>query len=55
MARKKGNKDYTKSQKQLLVSLIMDYSLFGAHDEKIIKMLSKINVGMYFLDRYNLK
>ena len=41
MARKKGDKDYTKSEKQLLISLINDYSLFGAHDHEIIQMLSK--------------
>jgi hypothetical protein len=41
--RKKGDKDYTKSEKQLLISLINDYSLFGAHDNEIIKMLSKKN------------
>ena len=41
MARNKGNKDYTKSEKQLLISLINDYSLFGAHDNEIIKMLSE--------------
>jgi len=34
MARKKGNKDYTKLQKPLLVSLIIDYYLFGSYDEK---------------------
>jgi len=34
MARNKGGKDYTKSQKQLLVSLIIDYYLFGSYDEK---------------------
>ena len=41
MARNKGDKDYTKSEKQLLISLINDYSLFRAHDEEIIQMLSK--------------
>ena len=41
MARKKEDKDYTKSEKQLLISLINDYSLFGARDYEIIKMLSK--------------
>jgi hypothetical protein len=41
LARKKGDKDYTKSEKQLLISLINDYSLFGAHDQEIIQMLSK--------------
>ena len=40
MARKKGDKDYSKSEKQLLVSLINDYSLFGATDNEIIQMLS---------------
>src|SRR3954462_7014364 len=41
VARKKGDKDYTKSEKQLLISLINDYSLFGAHDHEIIQMISK--------------
>ena len=41
MTRKKGDKDYSKSEKQLLISLINDYSLFGAHDNEIIQMLSK--------------
>ena len=40
MARKKGDKDYTKAEKQLLISLINDYSLFGATDYEIIQMLS---------------
>ena len=39
--KKNRNKDYTKSEKQLLISLINDYSLFGAHDNEIIQMLSK--------------
>jgi hypothetical protein len=41
VARNKGDKDYTKSEKQLLISLIHDYSLFGARDYEIIQMLSK--------------
>lgn len=41
MARNKGDKDYTKSEKRLLISLINDYSLFRAHDHEIIQMLSK--------------
>jgi hypothetical protein len=40
VARKKGDKDYTKSEKQLLISLINDDSLFGATDNEIIQMLS---------------
>jgi hypothetical protein len=40
VARKKGDKDYSKSEKQLLISLINDYSLFGAIDHEIIQMLS---------------
>jgi hypothetical protein len=40
MARNKGYKDYSKFEKQLLISLIHDYSLFGATDSEIIKMLS---------------
>ena len=40
MARNKGNKDYSKSEKQLLISLINDYYLFGATDSEVIQMLS---------------
>jgi len=40
LVRKKGDKDYTKSEKQLWISLINDYSLFGASDSEIIQMLS---------------
>jgi hypothetical protein len=31
-----GDKDYTKSEKQLLISLIDDYSLFGGHEHDVI-------------------
>jgi len=41
VARNKGDKDYSKSEKQLLISLINDYSLFGARDHEVIQMLSK--------------
>ena len=41
MARNKGDKDYSKSEKQLLISLINDYSLFGATDNEVIQMLSQ--------------
>src|SRR3954470_19881889 len=41
MTRKKGDKNYSKSEKQLLISLINDYSLFGATDNAIIQMLSQ--------------
>jgi len=41
VARKKGDKDYSKSEKQLLISLINDYSLFWATDSEIIQMLSQ--------------
>jgi hypothetical protein len=40
VARNKGDKDYTKSEKQFLISLINDYSLFEATDSEIIQMLS---------------
>jgi hypothetical protein len=40
LARNKRDKDYSISEKQLLVSLINDYSLFGVHDDEIIQMLS---------------
>ena len=41
MVRKKGDKDYIKPEKQLLIPLINDYSLFGATDGEIIQMLSE--------------
>lgn len=44
MVRKNGDKDYSAREKQLMVSLINDYSLFGATDEEMIKMLS-IKIG----------
>jgi len=44
LARNKGDKDYSKSEKQLLISLINDYSLFGARDHEIIQMLS-VKIG----------
>ena len=40
MARKKGDKDYSKSEKQLLISLINYYSLFAATDSEIVQMPS---------------
>ena len=40
VARKKGDKDYTRFEKQLSISLLNDYSLFGATDNEIIQMLS---------------
>src|SRR6478609_7862275 len=52
--KKRGDKDYTKSEKQLLVSLINDYSLFGATDSENIQMLSqkigrKISETLFYL------
>jgi hypothetical protein len=41
VVRKKGDKDYSKSEKQLLISLINDYQIFGATDHEIIQMLSE--------------
>jgi hypothetical protein len=41
LTRNKGDKDYSKSEKQLLISLINDYSLFGATDNEVIQMLSE--------------
>jgi hypothetical protein len=41
LVRKIGDKDYTKSKKQLLISLINDYSLFGDYDNEIIQMIFK--------------
>jgi hypothetical protein len=40
VTRNKVDKYYSKSEKQLLISLINDYSLFGATDNAIIQMLS---------------
>jgi hypothetical protein len=40
LTRNKGDRDYTKSETQLLISLINDYSLFGATDNEMISMLS---------------
>jgi len=40
VARNKGDKNYSKAEKQLLISLINDYSLFGATDSKVILILS---------------
>lgn len=40
MVRKKGDKDYSQREKQIMVSLINDYSLFGATDDEMIDMLS---------------
>jgi hypothetical protein len=60
VARNKGDKDYSKSEKQLLVSPINDYSLFGAHDQEIIRMLSQrigkeIQKLLYWLKKEALK
>ena len=41
MTRNKGDKDYSQREKQMMISLINDYSLFGATDDEMIKMLSK--------------
>jgi len=40
VARKQGDKDYTQREKQMMISLINDFSLFGASDDEMIKMLS---------------
>ncbi len=40
MTRNKGDKDYSKSEKQLLISLINDYSLFRATASEVIQILS---------------
>jgi hypothetical protein len=41
---KKGYKDYSQREKQMMVSLINDYTLFGATNDEMIKMLS-IKIG----------
>jgi hypothetical protein len=41
VARNKGDKDYSQREKQMMISLINDYSLFGARDHEVIHMLSK--------------
>jgi len=40
VVRKKGDKDYSQREKQMMISLINDYSLFGATDDEMITMLS---------------
>ena len=35
------NKDYAEYEKQMMISLINDYCLFGATDDEMIKILSK--------------
>jgi hypothetical protein len=40
VVRKKGNKDYSTREKQMMISLIRDYSLFGTTDNEIIEMFS---------------
>ena len=60
MATKKADKDYTKPQNHLLISPINDYSLFGAHDQEIIRMLSQrigkeIQKLLYWLKKEALK
>jgi len=40
VVRKRGNKDYTDREKQMMISLINDYSLFGLTDDEMIQMLS---------------
>ena len=40
MVRKKGDKDYSQREKQMMISLINDYTLFGATDDEMITMLS---------------
>jgi len=40
LVRKKGDKDYSSREKQMMVSLINDYSLFGSTDDEMIDMLS---------------
>jgi len=40
VVRKKGDKDYSSREKQMMVSLINDYSLFGSTDDEMIDMLS---------------
>jgi hypothetical protein len=41
VARNKGDKDYSKSEKQFLIFLINGYSLFGATDSETLQMLSE--------------
>jgi len=53
VVRKRGNKDYTDREKQMMISLINDYSLFGLTDDEMIQMLSiklgKENIKNSFL------
>jgi hypothetical protein len=41
LARKRGDKDYSIREKQMMIPLINDYSLFGSTDDEMIQMLSK--------------
>jgi hypothetical protein len=52
VARKKGDKDYTKSEKQIIISLISGYSRFGEHDYEIIQM-QKRKDSEEWLDYYS--
>ena len=40
LSRQKGNKDYAAREKQVMISLMNEYSLFGATDDEMIQMLS---------------
>ena len=40
MTRQKGDKDYTQREKQMIISFINEFSLFGASDDEMIKMIS---------------
>jgi hypothetical protein len=44
LVRKKGDKDYSTREKHMMVSFINDYSIFGASDDEMIKMLS-VKIG----------
>jgi hypothetical protein len=41
VVKKKGDREYAARNKQMMISLINDYSLFGAHNQEIIQMLSQ--------------
>ena len=46
VARNKGDKDYTTSEKQILISLIIDYSIFRLTDYEMVQMLST-KIGIF--------
>jgi hypothetical protein len=42
VTRQKGNKDYSTREKQIMISFIEDYSLFGATDNEVTKVVCQL-------------